>query len=65
METKYIKIGSNMEFHGGLVARILCFHCGWGSVPRQGTEMPQAEQPKFEGENNPNKTAIVVGSLRI
>ena len=37
----------------------------WGSVPGRGTEIPQAEQPKFAGENNQNKTAIVVGSLRI
>ena len=31
------------EFPGGLVVRILGFHChGSGSVPGQGTEIPQA-----------------------
>ena len=31
------------EFPGGLVVRILGFHChGLGSIPSQGTEIPQA-----------------------
>ena len=31
------------EFPGGLVVRILAFHCcGWGSIPGRGTEIPQA-----------------------
>lgn len=36
----------NREFTGGLVVRILGSHCyGLGSVPGQGTEIPQAAQP--------------------
>ena len=32
-----------MEFLGGLVVRIWCFHCrGPGSIPDRGTEIPQA-----------------------
>ena len=40
-----------MEFPGGLMVRILHFHCwGPGSTPRQGTEIPQAANRKGEEE---------------
>ena len=40
-----IKIILSREFPGGLVVRILGFHCrGLGSVPGWGTEIPQATQ---------------------
>ena len=35
--------GANREFPGGLLVRILGFHCfDWGSIPDQGTEILQA-----------------------
>ena len=40
----------NWEFPGGLVVRILGFHChGPGSIPGQGTEIPtsRAKTPRF------------------
>ena len=37
----------NRDFPGGLMVRILGFHYhGPGSIPGQGTETPQAAQPK-------------------
>ena len=40
-----------MEFPGGLMVRILHFHCwGPGSIPRQGTEIPQAAKRRVEEE---------------
>ena len=35
------------EFPGGPVVRTQCFHyCGLGSIPGQGTKIPQATRPK-------------------
>ena len=42
-----LQIRAVLEYLGGLVVRILGFHyCGLGSIPGQGTEIPQATQPK-------------------
>ena len=39
------KIVMKWEFPGGLVVRIRHFHCpGPGSIPGEGTEIPQAAQ---------------------
>ena len=41
----FFLIDISWEFPGGLVVRILGFHCyGLGSVTGQGTEIPQAAQ---------------------
>ena len=44
----------NRELPGSLMVRILGFHCGGlGSIPGQGTEIPQAtEQPKNKMNNS-------------
>ena len=42
-ESSLLKICKELEFLGGLAVRILSFHCrGPGSIPSQGTEIPQA-----------------------
>ena len=44
----------NREFPGGLVLRILGFHChGPVSVPGQGTEIPQATQQNKQKKPTP------------
>ena len=40
-----------MEFPGGLMVRILCFHCwGPGSIPHQRTRIPQVAKRREEDE---------------
>ena len=44
-----------MEFPGGPVVRTRHFHCrGLGSIPGQGTEIPQAVQRGQKNQKNKN-----------
>ena len=55
MSVKMSILKEPWEFPGGLVVRIQHFHCyGPGSIPGQGTEIPQAMQCLFIGEGNGN-----------
>ena len=48
---------SAREFPGGPVVRTPCFHCGGvGSIPGQGTKIPQAVQCGQKTKTNKQKT---------
>ena len=47
------KLDNHWKFHGGPVVRTRHFHCwGWGSIPFQGTKIPQAVRCSQNKYNN-------------